>query len=127
MLYPEIIFEFIIVIIVIYISKSVTILKKDKQIRKFILKMTLLLLITGFSWIWFVPRHVGENGESSVCTFRFQVFLYDTHDYSGYGNMSDLFFNPIPNKYGRMVFYKKIGGYQEYFKLKSLEYKMEKP
>lgn len=88
-------------------------------------KIIISVIILGFSWIWFVPIHIGQRGELPVCKFRFQVFEYDTHDYSGHGNIDDLFFKSIPEKYGMIDLYTKIGGWEEYFGLKSFEYETD--
>ncbi|WP_271784856.1 hypothetical protein [Aquimarina algiphila] len=90
--------------------------------RRLTLKIIISALVIGFSWIWFVPIHVGQIGESPVCKFRFQVFEYEVHDYSGYGNIQDLLIRTVPVKYGAFDFYKKIGGWKEYFGLKKAEY-----
>ncbi len=76
----------------------------------------LLLIIVGFI-IWFIPFHVGSVGERQVCKFRGQVFYFESHDYSGHGEWEDILFRYhwVGNyKYGRMDFYKRIGGWWEY-------------
>lgn len=122
---PELIFVFITVILIGYLIWGIKICKRTKNLKRLIVKGIVSILIIGFSWIWFVPMYVGQRGESPVCKFRFQVFEYDSHDYSGYGNFSDLFFKTIPNKYGTIDFYRKIGGVKEYFGLKSFEFQTE--
>lgn len=119
---PELIFVFITLILFIFLIWSIKRFKQTKDIKRLTSKIILSVLIIGFSWIWFVPIYIGQRGESPVCKFRFQVFEYDSHDYSGYGNFLDLFVKSIPKKYGTIVFYRKIGGTKEYFGLKSFEY-----
>ncbi len=122
---PELIFVFITLALIVYLIWSIKSYKRTKDIKRLVSKIMLSILIIGFSWIWFVPIYIGQRGESPVCKFRFQVFEYDSHDYSGYGNFSDLFVKTLPIKYGTIVFYRKIGGMKEYFGLKSFEYQTE--
>ncbi len=72
--------------------------------------------------MWFVPIDIGWKNELlPVCKFRFQIFEYDTHDYSGHGDFNDLFLSIKPKKYGMMDIHRKVGGWKEYFGLNSLE------
>jgi len=84
------------------------------------MKKLVFLCVLGFSWVWFMPLEVGWRGESPVCKFRAQVFECDWHDY-GKTSLYDRFLNPMPNKYGSMALYEKIGGWQEYFGLKEVK------
>ena len=84
-------------------------------------KLVLYLLLLGFLFIWFVPMNIGWRGESSVCKFRFQVFECDWHDYGGNGDFYDWLISAKPEKYGTLVLYDKIGGWQEYFGLKAID------
>ena len=75
-----------------------------------------------FSYIWFVPIDIGwKNDLLPVCKFRFQIFQYDEHDYSVYGDFNDLFLSLEPKKYGMMDIFKKVGGWQEYFELTNID------
>lgn len=114
---PEIIFAIIVLITIV----AFFILKKKKKLRFTQIIIGLLLLV--FSYIWFIPIHIGYIGEAAICKFRFQVFWCDGHDYGGYGDMSDIFIKPMPQKYGRSFFYKRLGGWQEYFGLKNIDEK----
>ena len=123
--FPELIFIFIFFIVVGYLIWNIKNHRQKNNFKKLIRNTTISMLIIGFSWIWFVPIYIGQRGESPVCKFRFQVFEYNSHDYSGYGNFSDLFIKTFPNKYGSIEFHSKIGGVKEYFGLKSFEYETE--
>ena len=92
--------------------------------KKRLIKTTLILLaINIFSLIWFIPFDVKQEGEVSVCKFRFQVYEYNVHDY-GTSHILDTIFcydRSKCKKYGSLVFYDKIGGWKEYFGLKSFK------
>ncbi|TPN82878.1 hypothetical protein [Aquimarina algicola] len=120
--FPKIIFIIIVLIITGYIIWNIKIYKRKKNSKGLIRNMILSILIVGFSWIWFVPVYVGQWGESPVCKFRFQVFVYETHSYSGYGDIQDILIKTRPRKYGMRDFYKKIGGWKEYFGLQKSDY-----
>lgn len=122
---PQIFFLIIAILLVVFIIISIVRFKYNRNYRSLIFKLIILILLLGFSWIWFIPMYVGQRSELAVCKFRFQVFEYDTHDY-GYGNWNDHFFRMIPHKYGSIVFHSKIGGWKEYFGLKKFEYKTYK-
>lgn len=122
MRFPELIFGFITIGLIGFLIWSLRVYKRKKNLKKLMLKILISILIIGFSWIWFVPIYIGQNGESPVCKFRFQVFVYETHDYSGHGDFRDLLIRPIPVKYGSRDFHRKIGGWKEYFGLKKAEY-----
>ncbi len=122
MMFPELIFGIIALILVRYTIWNIKVYMRKKNLKRLIRNIILSIMIVGFSWIWFVPIHVGQIGESPVCKFRFQVFEYEVHDYSGYGNIQDLLIRTVPVKYGAFDFYKKIGGWKEYFGLKKAEY-----
>lgn len=113
---PEILFGIITLLLVGYWVRNLF-FKKTHFIKQGY-KIILSVLTIGLSWIWFVPVHVGYIGEVAVCKFRFQVLEFDRHDYGGYGELTDLFIDLRPNKYGTAIFYKKIGGWKEYFGLK---------
>ncbi|WP_282079391.1 hypothetical protein [Aquimarina algiphila] len=121
-MFPELIFGIIALILVRYTIWNIKVYMRKKNLKRLIRNIILSIMIVGFSWIWFVPIHVGQIGESPVCKFRFQVFEYEVHDYSGYGNIQDLLIRTVPVKYGAFDFYKKIGGWKEYFGLKKAEY-----
>ncbi len=95
--------------------------RKQKDNKQVIIKMVLSILILGFSFIWFIPMYIGDLGESPVCKFRFKVYTYYCHDYSGYGTFNDLIFRFKPNKYGDIDFVTQQGGIQEYFGFKPLK------
>ncbi|WP_160114310.1 hypothetical protein [Aquimarina sp. AU119] len=122
MMFPELIFGIIALILVRHTIWNIKVYMRKKNLKRLIRNIILSIMIVGFSWIWFVPIHVGQIGESPVCKFRFQVFEYEVHDYSGYGNIQDLLIRTVPVKYGAFDFYKKIGGWKEYFGLKKEEY-----
>ncbi|WP_282089569.1 hypothetical protein [Aquimarina algiphila] len=122
MMFPELIFGIIALILVRHTIWNIKVYMRKKNLKRLIRNIILSIMIVGFSWIWFVPIHVGQIGESPVCKFRFQVFEYEVHDYSGYGNIQDLLIRTVPVKYGAFDFYKKIGGWKEYFGLKKAEY-----
>ncbi|WP_271785422.1 hypothetical protein, partial [Aquimarina algiphila] len=110
-------------ILITYLVWSFVFFFKSKRKRNHLLqKLLLVLCITIFNYIWFIPIEIGWRGELPVCKFRFQVFEYDTHDYSGHGDFKDLFFRSTPKKYGMIDIHEKIGGWKEYFGLKSFEY-----
>lgn len=97
---------------------------KKKRRTKLILAFCSVLFLS-FCWAWFTPVDVGRQGESSVVKFRFQVYLYDTHDYGGDGDWSDWLFlyryDTSSAKYGSIDFHQRIGGASEYFGLKEIE------
>ncbi|MCL5247790.1 hypothetical protein M4I21_18430 [Cellulophaga sp. 20_2_10] len=101
-------------ILVLFISKN--------KRSHFLKKVLFIFALIGFSYIWFVPIEIGwKNDLLPVCKFRFQIFEYDTHDYSGYGNFNDLLFSLEPKKYGMIDIHKKIGSWQEYFEFNTVE------
>ena len=116
---PEIIFIFIAILIIAYLVFSVFFHKKT--IKLILAKILISLFILVFSWFWFMPVEIAKKGESAVCKFRLQVFLCDWHDYGGYGGIDDYLFRLEPEKYGRLDFYDRIGGWQEYFGFKDID------
>ncbi len=107
MMFPELIFGIIALILVRHTIWNIKVYMRKKNLKRLIRNIILSIMIVGFSWIWFVPIHVGQIGESPVCKFRFQVFEYEVHDYSGYGNIQDLLIRTVPVKYRAFDFYKK--------------------
>ena len=92
-----------------------------KRSLKFAIKISsLFIVILCLLRVWFVPVEVGKIGESPVCKFRLQVFLCDWHNY-GRSDFNDIFFSMHPDKYGDMALYDAVGGWEEYFNLKSIE------
>lgn len=119
---PDLIFILITLVLIGYLMWSLRKRKVKVALKVKISKIIISALIIGFSWIWFIPIYIGQSGESPVCKFRFQVFEYETHDYSGHGDLKDIFIRPIPRKYGTMDFHRKIGGWKEYFGFIKAEY-----
>ncbi len=122
MIFPQLIFIVIALTLIVYFIWSIKKFKSKKNLKQLLLKAIILILIAGFSWIWFVPMNAGQRGEAPICKFRFQVFIYEVHDYGGYGDFQDIYIKTIPAKYGERDFYEKIGGWKEYFGIKSIEY-----
>lgn len=120
----EIVFGIAAGLLVVLIPLTLINRKRKERRRKLILASSLILFLS-LCWAWFVPVEVGRKGESSICKFRFQVFLSDTHDYNGDGDWSDWLFlydyDNSSSKYGSIDFQKKIGGTSEYFGLKEIE------
>ena len=123
MMYPELIFVFIFFLITAYFIYTIIKYRKQRKIRTLLIKTISSILIIGFSFIWFMPIHIGQIGESQLCKFRFKIYSYYFHDYGGYGTFKDLFFKIMPNKYGDMDFITEQGGIKEYFGMKPLKKK----
>ncbi len=125
MQFPESIFGIIVMILVGYTIRNFKIYQSKKNSKRLMGKIFLSIMLIGLSWIWFVPMHVGQIGESPVCKFRFQVYQYDVHDYSGYGDIQDVLIRTKPAKYGTIHLQSKIGGWKEYFGLNRAEYQTD--
>lgn len=99
--------------------------RKRKRIRVRVILAFCSLIVVSFCWGWFIPVRIGQKGESSICKFRFQVYIYDTHAYNGDGEVSDwlflYYYDNSYSKYGSMAFYKRLGGAEAYFGLKEIE------
>ncbi len=121
MRYPELIFVFIFFLIIVNIIIISIKYRKHKNIKTLVKKICLSISIIGFSFIWFVPIHIGYKGEAPICKFRFKIYTYESDDYGGYGNINDLFFKITPDEYGTMYFIEKKGDWQEYFNFTSLK------
>lgn len=119
MRFPELIFGIITLILIGYTIGNIAGYKREKKLRPLIRSIIMSAMLMGFSWIWFVPTYVGQKGENAVCKFRFQVFEFERHDY---GTIADWFVVLRPKKYGTVQFYKKIGGWKEYFGIKKVEH-----
>ena len=119
---PESIFAVISVLVLSCVVYRLTRILRAKEKNKLIgLEILISLLVVGFAWIWFVPIELGFKDQSSVCKFRLQVFLCDWHDYGGYGNIEDLIIRLEPDKYGRLVLYERVGGWQAYLGLEDID------
>lgn len=104
------------IITLVIVSFFILNIKKIKKRRKsLILKLFISILLLSFSWIWFVPMHIGWNGEIPICRFRFQVFENSSDDYGSVPSLKSNLFEYRPRKYGRLYLEKRIGGIKEYF------------
>lgn len=98
--------------------------RRRKKCRTAIILTFFSLSFLSVCWGWFIPIRIGQKGESSLCKFRFQVYIYDTHDYGGDGELSDwlflYYYDKSNAKYGSIDFGNRIGGANEYFGLKEI-------
>ena len=112
---PQLIFGIIGLIVLIFLILSIKKFRFNRKIKRLILKLSFSFLILVFSWIWFIPMHIGWNGEIPICRFRFQVFEYSSDDYGSIGEIRSNIFDYRPSRYGRTYIEKRIGGLKEYF------------
>jgi len=112
---PELIFGIIGLIILIFLIVVIKKIRLDRKTKELLLEILFSFLILVFSWIWFVPMHIGWNREIPICRFRFQVFEYSSDDYGSVGGIRSNVFDYTPSRYGRTYLKKRIGGTEEYF------------
>ena len=66
MIFPELIFGFITISLIGFLIWGIRVHKKERNVKKLVLKIFISALIIGFSWIWFVPVYLGQSGESPL-------------------------------------------------------------
>lgn len=112
---PVSIFGIIGLIVFIFMILIIEKLRANRNTKRIILTSFFSFLIIVFSWIWFVPMHIGWNGEIPILRFRFQVFEYSSDDYGSVPELTSNIFDYKPSRYGRTYIQKRIGGIKEYF------------
>lgn len=83
--------------------------------KKKLLICFIVLILTSFGIIWFIPFTYTTKDGNDYCRYRFAIYSCMRIESEGEG------YGPSDTYFGSLILEKKVGGMLEYFGLKEIE------